>query len=164
MKRVPLSSGKSALVDDAYFPSISRFKWTAQKGRAGTYYAYRFDYSGGKRRKIYMHRELYGVAEGERVDHVDGDGLNNRMSNLRLCTNVENMRNMRRGRGRSKYKGVSWYERDKRWRSYIVVDAKQIHLGYFDDEMEAAEAYDAAAKDYFGVFAKINMPERGKHP
>ena len=93
---------------------------------------------------------------GTIVDHINGNGLDNRLENLRLCSNSENSRNMRRGRGASNFKGVSWFERDNCWRSYIVMLGRQLHLGYFDSEAEAARAYDIAAAKLFGEFAKLN--------
>lgn len=160
--QVVLKSGYVVIVDEADAAFVLSFTWTTQAGKCGARYAYRpVIKADGQRGKVYLHRELVCAARGQRVDHVNGNGLDNRRSNLRLCTNAENMRNMRRGRGASKYKGVAWFARDGCWRAYIVQDARQIHLGYFATEIEAALAYDRAARERFGEFAKLNLPDRG---
>jgi len=92
------------------------------------------------------------------VDHANGNGLDNRRSNLRLCTTSENIQNQRpRKSGTSKYKGVGWFVRDSNWRVRIKVGDKQIHIGYFADEVEAAKAYDKMARQHFGAFARTNF-------
>jgi AP2 domain/HNH endonuclease len=155
VKSLPLSMGLVAIVCDADYEAVALFKWTAQKGKNGCYYAYRRDAFG---RKVYLHREIVGAQPNETVDHKNGDGLDCRRRNLRRCTNAQNMQNMRRGRGISSFKGVGWFRRDSKWRAYIVQDAQQIHLGYFDHEEDAARAYDSAAIKLFGQFAKVNFP------
>lgn len=157
MKAIPLSHGLRAFVDDADYPSVAAHTWTAQKGKAGCWYAYRFDYGSGRKRKVYLHQAILGVTR--RIDHRNGVGLDCQRYNLRVCTNQENMQNMRVSpeRGSSRFKGVAWFKRDERWRAYIVKDAKQRHLGYFDDECAAARAYDAAASEMFGGFASLNF-------
>ena len=98
------------------------------------------------------------------VDHIDGDGLNNRRSNLRPATPSQNNANRRKSRqNTSGFKGVSYYHRTSRWRAYVGVDGKAIHLGYFDTAIDAARAYDAAALEHFGEFARINFPEGDSH-
>jgi len=93
------------------------------------------------------------------VDHIDRDGLNNRKSNLRLCTNAENIRNAgKRGKGFSKYKGVSRHTRGKKWTAVIQLNKKTYFLGYFENEIDAARAYDKKAKELHGQFACLNFP------
>ena len=95
---------------------------------------------------------------GVQIDHRDGNGLNCSRDNLRLCTNQNNRRNSRKGnRNTSGFKGVSFFKRDQNWRAYIMLDARQIHLGYFKTSEEAARAYDNAAKELFGEFASPNF-------
>jgi hypothetical protein len=97
------------------------------------------------------------------VDHIDHNGLNNRKKNLRNCTFAENCRNTRLSSGTtSKYKGVHWHKRQKKWAAAIRCNNKTHHLGYFTDEAEAAKVYDKAAKKYHGVFASLNFPNKSK--
>jgi hypothetical protein len=107
-----------------------------------------------------MHRQILDAPEGVWVDHIDGDGLNNRKSNLRLCSAIENARNRRpRPNCRSRYKGISWHKRQKKWAVRIGKRGKGIHLGSFDDQIEAAVAYDRKAEKLFGEFAYLNFPD-----
>ena len=97
--------------------------------------------------------------KGMVVDHIDGNGLNNRRSSLRICTHRQNMWNSRpRGKG-SKYKGVCWDKSRKRWIVVVRRGDLHIHLGRFDDEVEAARAYDRKAFELFGEFAYLNFPD-----
>lgn len=110
-----------------------------------------------------MHRmimELAGVnIDGLEVDHRNGDGLVNTLRNLRPATHQQNMRNRRRQQNnKSGFIGVSWSERERRWRVCISVDGKTKHLGRFTDKIEAARAYDTAAIQHFGGFARLNFP------
>ena len=92
------------------------------------------------------------------VDHIDGNGLNNRKSNLRVCTQAQNSLNSRpRRNSSSRYKGVSFYKRDKIWQAQIFYNFRTINIGRFDDEIEAALAYDRKAAELFGEFAYLNF-------
>jgi AP2 domain/HNH endonuclease len=154
-KQIPLSQGKFAIVDDADFEQLSQHKWNAQRN-GHTFYAFRT----GKR-TIYLHRQLMGALPGQQVDHRDTDGLNNQRDNLRLCSAGENRRNMRKTRGSSKFKGVSWDKVKAKWTAIIYRDYKKHPLGRFDNEEDAARAYDAKAKELFGEFARLNFPVSG---
>ncbi len=91
------------------------------------------------------------------VDHIDNDTLNNNHENLRWATHAENGGNRRKQSGSSSiYKGVSYNKQLSKWQAYIKLPEKQLHLGTFTDEREAAEAYNAAAAEHFGEFAKLN--------
>ena len=161
MKEIPLTQGKVALVDDDDFEWLSQFKWYAVKfGR--TFYAVRqAPRVNGKQRTIWMHREVLGLKPGDpRVDHRDGDGLNNQRMNLREATHRQNMMNSRGRSGSSRFKGVDWDKRAKKWRARISVNGKKKHLGYFIDEEEAARAYDEKAKKIFGEFARVNFEKK----
>jgi len=92
------------------------------------------------------------------VDHKDGNGLNNRKANLRLCTNSQNQAN-RNGTQRnntSGFNGVTWSKHDKKWRAKIMLNKKRVHLGGYYTAAEAANAYDKAAIKLFGEFARVN--------
>ncbi|MEA3225847.1 MAG: AP2 domain-containing protein, partial [Planctomycetota bacterium] len=134
---------------------LSRHTWFAE-GTAQNCYAVRKQ--NGK--SIKMHREITSAPAHLVVDHIDHDGLNNRRSNLRVCTFAENCRNLRIIRHKtSKYKGVHWHKRCKKWAAQITANNKRHHLGYFTKEIEAAQAYDRAAPKYHGEFAHLNLPK-----
>jgi AP2 domain len=157
MKTITLTQGKVAFVDDADFEWLSQWKWQAVLD-GHTYYAVRTDYSGDRPRRISMHRLIMGEPKGK-VDHKDGEGLNNQRGNLRPATDSENQWNRRKSRGCSSiYMGVSWRKDYKHWEAQIVRLRVKRHLGYFDSELEAARAYDKAAKELHGSFIRPNFP------
>jgi len=94
------------------------------------------------------------------VDHIDRNGLNNRRSNLRLCSAAQNACNSGSARGSSsKYKGVCWNKREGKWVASIRFKNKLHLMGYFTDEIAAAKAYDKSASEFFGEFAYLNFPQ-----
>jgi len=109
-----------------------------------------------------MHRYIIKVPPGLVIDHINYNGLDNRKANLRLTTRTQNNRHVIRtmNPGSSKFKGVSWYNREKRWVVKITADGKTFPIGYFRDEIQAANAYDKAAKKYHGEFAALNFPQQ----
>lgn len=99
---------------------------------------------------------VYGDPVPPMIDHVDGNGLNNAIANLRGCTQTQNNANMRlRRTSKSGHKGVSWHTRVGRWRVVLQDHDRHVHVGYFDDLSEAAAAYAAKAKELFGEFARV---------
>lgn len=97
------------------------------------------------------------------LDHVDGNGLNNTRANLRPATNAQNNHNERlRATNTSGYKGVHWVRTNSKWRAEIRIDGRNRHFGYFVDPLDAARAYDAAARSAFGAFACLNFPLDGE--
>jgi hypothetical protein len=111
-----------------------------------------------------MHRailEYHGsdLTSGE-VDHVNGDGLDNRKSNLQIVSHAENIRKSRvQKNNTSGFRGVSWHKGDRRWQAFVEVDNIRKYLGSFKNKIDAALAYDQAAKKYFGRFATLNLPD-----
>lgn len=152
-----LTRGLVALVDDDDVALVAPHHWWADSRDDRRTYA-RATIDG---RRVYLHRFLAG-RPGLDVDHWNGDGLDNRRENLRVATRAENLRNARHGWRRhgqptsSKFKGVSLH-RPGRWVAYIgSADRRKIHLGVFDSEAAAAQAYDVAALRLFGEFAATN--------
>lgn len=160
MKRIELSQGQVALVDDEDHEWLSQFNWHAEK-RRNTFYAVRNKRGAdGKRRRVYMHREIMKTPRGMDTDHCNGDGLDNGRANLRICTRADNRHNEGvRSNNTSGYKGVSWDKRCKNWQAYISVNGKMTHLGNYTDKVDAARAYDKAALELHGSYARINLCE-----
>lgn len=150
---VKLTQGFVAIIDAEDFGLVSQYKWQALRC-PNTVYAVR---GGGK---VLLHRVLLNAPDGMHVDHKNHDGLDNRKTNLRLCTHSENNRNRQKQTGcSSKFKGVS--KRNSRpnlWRAQIKIN-KQIHTRSFATELEAALWYDEMAMEHFGAFAKLNFPK-----
>jgi hypothetical protein len=158
MKRIKLTQGKFAFVDDSNFKELNKYKW---------YYSY-YGYAvrarsrrlnvEGKRKFIRMHREIMRCPKGKEVDHIDGNKLNNQKYNLRICTSSQNR--MNKGKhfdNTSGYKGVSFVR--GKIISKIMVEGKIKYLGTFPDVISAAKAYDSGALKYHGKFANLNFPK-----
>jgi hypothetical protein len=159
MKTIPLSKGMNAIVDDEDFDILSNFRWQAHKHHSGAFYATRSSSrAGGKcKRFIQMHRVIAGAPDGLHVDHINGNPLDNRRSNLRFATNSENIRNANIPcTNTSGFKGVVFEPSRRSYRAIITVDGRKKHLGRFKTAREAGAAYDAAARSFFGDFARTN--------
>ncbi len=157
---IPLSQDKFAIVDADDYEKLRKYKWYARKSLR-TYYAVCY-ISGPKylsRRNVYMHHLVIDIPDGMCCDHINHNGLDNRKANLRAATQLQNLWNRRKYKSyaHSVYKGVDWARHTRRWRSRISVYGKRLHLGHFNNEIEAAKAYDEAAKKYFGDFANLNF-------
>jgi hypothetical protein len=156
MKEIQLTQGKVALVDDADYLYLNQFKWHIYKQNRNNFYARTVIYQNKKRIGIVMHRLLL-ICEGKIIDHISGDGLDNRRSNIRCCTKSENAINRRINiNNNSGYKGVSWYKVVKKWRAQIQYKKIVYHLGTYDKRIDAAKAYNKAAIKFHGEFAKLN--------
>lgn len=155
---IPLSRGLVALVDEIDWErSVGVGVWHALESGL-THYARRIEYRAGTaNRSVLLHNFITGWSM---VDHRNGDGLDNRRSNLRPATHSQNMANKRRYRNNtSGFKGVTRNTGTGRpWRASLKHDGRRFHLGYFDSAAEAARAYDAAAIETFGEFARPNFP------
>jgi hypothetical protein len=149
MKEIVLKNGGITLVDDEDFEALSQFAWL----RTNHGYVIRYV---GKTTIVRMHRAVMDLALDDRrcVDHINGNKLDNRKCNLRICTRAENNRNRGLNRNNtSGFRGVIWLKTDKRWEARIKSNGKTLYLGRFDTAEFAAEAYKIAAKELYGEFA-----------
>ena len=150
-RSISLPHGQIALVDDADYERINAHRWHVASGYA--------------RRKltptstpIKMHHEVLRPPAGFETDHINGNKLDNRLCNLRIATRDQNMYNKRAYKNNtSGYKGVCWKKENERWVAQINIGRKRVCLGYFDDAIAAAQAYDAAASEHYGEFARLNF-------
>ena len=161
MKSVPCGR-LVTLVDEGDHHWLARFRWFAIPSK-GTHYAYRTVRRDGKNVNIRLHRELLRAPPNMLVDHINGDGLDNRRSNLRLASPVENARfKLRKAANKtSRFKGVYWNRALSKWHASIMTNGRNMHLGYFADETEAQASYACAAVELFGSFA-APLVEEGK--
>ncbi|HDZ13321.1 hypothetical protein LCGC14_1284510 [marine sediment metagenome] len=157
MKRIPLTQGQFALVDDEDYEELSKHKWCLRQKGDGLFYAGRNNWHDKKSHSITIHQQLMNLPENHEIDHRDGNGLDNRRSNLRVCTHRQNLQNQKRQKNnKCGFKGVHWNNSSKKWRAKIFVNGKNIHLGVFFCLIQAAKAYNKAAVRYFGEFARVN--------
>lgn len=157
MKEISLSQGKVALVDDEDFDYLNQYKWYANRFKY-TFYAITHRRINKYDHKIYMHRLIMNPGREIHIDHKDRNGLNNQKNNLRIATYSQNNCN-RKGSGASQYLGVS-IRRNGKFTARIKADGYYKNLGVFDNEIDAAIAYDNAAKIYHGEFANLNIKNR----
>jgi hypothetical protein len=162
MKTIPLTKGKVAIVDDADYERLRQYSWSARKPK-GYWYAARWRRSNEPPGSciILMHRFLLDAPAGVLVDHRDGDGLNNRRSNIRTATHSQNSHNRKMHvTNTSGFKGVVRNnKRGRPWLARIALNRRQMYIGVFDTPEEAARAYDRKAKELHGEFARLNFPE-----
>ena len=149
--KLKLNSNYVTLVDKDVYELIKKDKWFY--GVGGSYVGKNI----GSGKQILLHRFIMNTPKGLHTDHINGNHLDNRRCNLRICTAAQNQFNSRKHKIQtSKYKGVSWYKRDKCWRAYININKRQIHLGYFSDETKAAKRYNTEAKRLYKQYAFVN--------
>lgn len=161
MKEISLTRGKVALVDDGDFDWLNQWKWYDSGGGKYKHYARRFlPPKNGVIRCISMHRlilGLHGSTASIEGDHINGNSLDNRRSNLRKCSTAQNACNRRpQKKNRGRFKGVTWRNDTKKWRAMIRHNKRLIHLGQFDDDADAAIAYNKASLKYHKEFGRLN--------
>lgn len=145
---IPLAGGKFTLINEYLAPEIRKRDWHIRNG-----YAVSLD---DNKSPIRLHRLVTNAPNDTHVDHINGDRLDNRLENLRICTNEENRRNNNKlnKHNTSGYRGVRKFK--KKWRAQICVNGEIIHLGTFSDAIQAAHVYDEAALKHHGEFATTN--------
>lgn len=152
--KITLSQGKFSLIDEEDFERVNQYKWHLFKSSNKEYAATNMKING-KVKVIKLHRFLLNAPKGIEVDHKNGDGLDNRKINIRLCTDAENSHNRKISKNKSGYKGVFIRPNGKCF-AYISVNNKRIHLGEFTNPKDAARTYNKAALKYHGEFANLN--------
>lgn len=151
VKEILLTQNMVALVDDEDYEYLMQWKWSAV--RIG-----KRVYACRAHRYRYMHRLINKTPAGLQTDHINGNGLDNRKCNLRTVTKAQNMMNQEHGRGKySKYKGVCYCPERKKWQAGISINGKRKALGRFDSEIDAAMAYNVAAKERYGEYFHPNI-------
>jgi len=154
MKKIKLTQGKYSIVDNEDFDYVNQYKWHLSDSR-GKLYARR----GDKRKKYRsIHRLILNCPDDKEPDHINGDGLDNRKSNLRIADRFQNTQNaLIRKDSVSGFKGVNFSKRSNKWRAYIQYKKKNSHIGFFETKEEAAYVYDQFAMQLHGEFAKLNV-------
>lgn len=159
MKKIPLTQGKYALVDNKDYEYLVKWKWSATKhGRTWRVRRNVWKTEKIRRKCLTMHRVILGVEnkKGFEIDHIDGNQLNNQRKNLRFCTHAENSKNRALNKNsKTGCKGVTWYKWTNRWVARITVNKKLITLGYFKTKELAKFAYNNASIKYHGEFRRI---------
>ncbi len=152
MIKVPINKNYELLLDDEDINYTIFYTWSFN-GR----YVNRHITLGSIRTTQSIHRFLTGCDDPTMVvDHIDGNPLNNQKSNLRVCTQTENIRNRKlNSNNTSGFKGVSWIKRQKKWKATITLNKKQIHLGYFFYPEEAYAAYKEASTKYHKEYGRV---------
>lgn len=155
---IPLTKGKVAIVDEADAEKVGAYKWYVSTVSPTLLYASRKDWQGGRAREVLMHRLITGAGPGQVVDHINGDTLDNRRSNLRLTDVQHNSWNRASQRGsRSQYRGVSVW--GGKFYVRIFLEGRNQYLGCYSDERLAARVFDYAAAKHHGEYARLNLPD-----
>ena len=161
---IALTKFRFTIVDPQNYDWLNKFKWCLAKGDDSFYAVRNVRIGRGRTKAVFMHRLIMNPPSHLLVDHANTDGLDNRRSTLRIATPSENMFNRRKTKKKtySRYIGVSFDKQVGKWTATICTNRKSIRLGRFSSEIDAARAYDMAAKQYHKEFARLNFPERSE--
>jgi hypothetical protein len=157
MKKIALfgatGRGKYALVDDIDFERVRNLRWHVSWDG----YVVRKPIINGKQTRVWLHRLILDPPKGMEIDHVNGNKLDNRRLNIRVCTHQQNLRNRALPKtNTSGFKGVRWHKRDQLWYAQTHIGNKYVHFGSYKNLKDAVNAYDEGVKKHFGEFAKTN--------
>lgn len=156
-KEISLTKGYVTIVDDDWYEMLSQVKWSAIVSHDKVYAT-----RDKTPNKVKMHRLIMDVGNKDFVDHINGDGLDNRCLNLRICSPGENrMNSIKKCKSSSKYKGVIWKNKSKVYEAWVSAYKKKIYIGSFKNEEDAALAYNYAAQEYQGEFSRLNIVKGG---
>jgi hypothetical protein len=156
---IRLSKDYFTIIDSEDLPRVSKYKWHTTT--VNKYNKPRAVCSFKGRKTLKLSRLIMNAPDNMVVDHINGNPLDNRKCNLRICSQRENMLNRNLNRNnKSGYKGVSWSKRDNKWLSELQTNNKSYYLGIYKDKIEAAKAYDKKAIEFFGEYAKTNFPQK----
>ena len=151
---IPLTKNQNTLVDTEDYERVNQWNWVAHWATSTkTFYAQREGDSGN----VFMHRFIMNPPEGQQIDHIDGNTLDNRKANLRLCTHAENTKNKKKRNGKQ-FIGIHFEKSSGKWRAEIMSNYKTTFLGRYNTAEAAAKARDEAAKELHGEFASLNFP------
>lgn len=153
---IPLSSGKFTIIDKEDYNKVSQYKWCYSGCHNG--YAIRGVRQGKRTKRIYLHRFILNAPEGKEVDHINGNRLDNQKHNLRLCSRLENARNLKKFRNNtSGFKGVHKNKNTGKYEAYIHNNSKKIFLGHFSNKSDAVNARNKASDNIFGDFTRLGV-------
>jgi len=155
IRHISLTKNRFAIVDEQDYERLARFKWCVSCTGRKKLYACRMV----GRSVVRMHSEIMQAPKGMVVDHIDGNGLNNCRTNLRICTYSQNLCNRRKYAGATPYKGVFHRKDRDKYYAKIKFEGKDHYLGLYDDPIEAAKAYDRKARELHGPYARLNFPD-----
>jgi hypothetical protein len=158
MKIINLTKGMFEIVDDEKYDELNQYKWYAQSNGKGRFYAARKTSRKdiGGRKIIYMHQQIMGFPK-EEIDHINGNSLDSREINMRICDRTHNNANSKTHcNNTSGFRGVSFDKQKQKWKASVQYNYQYITIGCFDKKEDAAEAYDQKAKELFGEFARCN--------
>lgn len=149
-------NSRDVLVDESDMEMLAAYRWRF----VGRYIA-STKRGASKETTLLLHRVIMNAPKGVEVDHINGNPFDNRRCNLRFATRMQNEQNARKISKpcTSRYKGIYWNKRKKRWHAQIRVNRVRVHLGMFKDEEVAARKYDEAARRYFGEYARCNFED-----
>lgn len=158
MRTIQLTRGFKAIIDNCDYALVSKYNWHARNcgAKKSNIYAANNSGHGGNSKDIYMHRLISGAKKHQTVDHRDGNGLNNRRSNLRLLSNrtINGLNSVIAVNNTSGFKGVSWFPPMKKWRARVNIKSKEIMLGWFLSPVEASRAYNSYVSKIFAKHDK----------